>query len=233
MGRPLFARAPIGGASAGSERPRAQGPCSLFCFPGPSAVHTRKLPKLPCLSCHTPLCPLWARLPTNGPLSGSIRRGACTGVVPQTVSANSEATAPRWEPKNVSDMCVRPCFCLCRVCNLSSSSLLLHRLHESSPKGALTPCHTSPPPNQIPAIPPPPPNQIPAIPPPPPNQIPAIPPPPQSDTCHTSPPQSDTCHTPPPPSDTEALCPPPPPRKPLPTGRTIIRVTALRPAALV
>ena len=37
-----------------------------------------------------------------------------------------------------------PCW---QACNLSSFSLLLHWLHESSPRGALTPCHNSSPSN--------------------------------------------------------------------------------------
>ena len=67
-----------------------------------------------------------------------------------------EMTASSWEPKNVPDTHVHivsacamsfatsPCW---RACNLSSCSPLLHRLHVTSPKGALTSRHHSSPSN--------------------------------------------------------------------------------------
>ena len=86
----------------------------------------------------------------HGGVSDQVR--ARTGVVSETVSADVETTASRWVPKDVHDGHVRfffffaramffvmfPCWQACR-----SFSLLLHWLHVSSPKGALTPGHHS------------------------------------------------------------------------------------------
>ena len=74
-------------------------------------------------------------------------RGAYTGVVPWTVSADLEATAPGWEPKSVHDIHMRLCFCriLCNVPLLAGLFVFFqHCLHVSSPKEALTPCHDLP-----------------------------------------------------------------------------------------